>query len=76
MYELLSYFIWPILIPAENRSKSEEKAIKLIPDQFLYEDASDYEKVLGVLDFVSGMTDNYASELYRKIKGIEIGMRR
>ena len=76
MYELLSHFIWPILNPAENRSKSEEKAIKLIPDQFLYEDASDYEKVLGVLDFVSGMTDNYASELYRKIKGIEIGMRR
>lgn len=76
MYELLSHFIWPILKSSENRSKSEEKAIKLMPNQFLYEDGSDYEKVLGVLDFVSGMTDNYASELYRKIKGIEIGMRR
>lgn len=76
MYELLTHFIWPILKSSEHRSKSEEKAIKLIPNQFIYEHESDYEKVLGVLDFVSGMTDNYASELYRKIKGIEIGMRR
>lgn len=74
MYELLSHFVSPIL--KENKSKSEEKAIKLIPSQFLYEDGTDYQKVLGVLDYVSGMTDNYATELYRRIKGIEIGMRR
>lgn len=75
MSELLSHFIPPIL-NAGNRSKADEKAVKLIPTQFLYEDESDYRKVLGVLDFVSGMTDNYATELYRRIKGIEIGMRR
>ena len=33
-----------------------------------------YQKVLGVLDYVSGMTDNYAADLYKKIKGIDIGM--
>lgn len=76
MYELLSHFVPPVLKPSENRSKSEQKAVKLIPVQFLYEDGSDYEKILGVLDYVSGMTDNYATELYRRIKGIEIGMRR
>ena len=74
MNELLSHFIEPIL--KLNRSKSDEKAIKLIPAQFLYEDESDYKKVMGILDFVSGMTDNFAAELYRKIKGIEMGMRR
>ncbi|MGB6083720.1 dGTP triphosphohydrolase [Moheibacter sp.] len=74
MYELLSHFAEPIL--KSNRSKWEEKAVKLIPSQFLYEDGTDYQKMLGVLDFVSGMTDNYATELYRRIKGIEIGMRR
>ncbi|SMC53115.1 dGTPase [Moheibacter sediminis] len=74
MYELLSHFVSPIL--KQKKSKSEEKAIKLIPNQFLYEDGTDYQKVLGVLDYVSGMTDNYATELYRRIKGIEIGMRR
>lgn len=74
MYELLSHFAEPILKP--DRSKSEEKAVKLIPSQFLYDDGTDYQKIMGVLDFVSGMTDNYATELYRRIKGIEIGMRR
>lgn len=74
MYELLAHFIEPIL--KDNRATYDKKAIKLMPNQFLYEDGSDYQKVLGVLDFVSGMTDNYATELYRKIKGIEIGMRR
>ena len=49
-------------------------ALKLLPQQFIYEDGSDYQKVLGVIDFVSGMTDNFATDLYRKIKGIDIGM--
>lgn len=74
MYELLSHFVEPVL--SSGRNKSEEKAVKLIPAQFIYENGTDYRKVLGVLDYVSGMTDNYATELYRRIKGIEIGMRR
>ncbi|MDR3273304.1 MAG: dNTP triphosphohydrolase [Flavobacteriaceae bacterium] len=75
MYELLDHFIPPILKTKDLRRESDKKAIKLIPRQFLYEVPSDYEKVLGVVDFVSGMTDNYATALYRKIKGIDIGMR-
>jgi dGTPase len=35
-------------------------------------DASAYSKVQSVLDFVSGMTDVYALDLYRKITGINI----
>jgi len=74
MYELLSHFIPPVL--KSGRNGAEQKAVKLIPNQFLYENEPDYKKVLGVLDYVSGMTDNFATELYRRIKGIEIGMRR
>ncbi|MDR2122233.1 MAG: dNTP triphosphohydrolase [Flavobacteriaceae bacterium] len=74
MYELLDHFIIPIIKSKEERKEYEKKAIKLIPKQFLYEDKSEYERVLGVLDFVSGMTDNYATDLYKKIKGIDIGM--
>ncbi len=74
MYELLDHFIPPVIKPQEERKEYEKKAIKLIPKQCLYEGRSEYEKVLGVLDFVSGMTDNYATDLYRKIKGIDIGM--
>ncbi len=74
MYELLDHFIPPVIKPKEERKEYEKKAIKLIPKQCLYEERSEYERVLGVLDFVSGMTDNYATDLYRKIKGIDIGM--
>lgn len=74
LYELLNHFIPPILIPKEKRKSYHNKALQLIPNQFHYTEGTDYQKVLGVLDFVSGMTDNYATDLYRKIKGIEIGM--
>ncbi len=80
MYELLNHFIFPILKPKTERKAYDKKALKLIPKQFLYEGSingkefSDYQKVLGVIDFVSGMTDNFATDLYRKIKGIDIGM--
>lgn len=74
MYELLDHFIPSILKSEKERLGYEKRAVQLIPKQFLYEDKGDYEKVLGIIDFVSGMTDNYATDLYRKIKGIDIGM--
>lgn len=74
MYELLNHFIPPILKKKSERKSYDKMALKLLPKQFLYEEGSDYQKVLGVIDFVSGMTDNFATDLYRKIKGIEIGM--
>jgi dGTPase len=74
MSELLSHFIPPVLASLETITKSQEKATKLLPEQFRYNEGSNYQKVMGVLDYVSGMTDNYATDLYRKIKGIEIGM--
>lgn len=74
MYELLDHFIPSILKHDDERKSYDKKALKLIPQQFVYKDGTDYQKVLGVIDFVSGMTDNYATDLYRKIKGIDIGM--
>ena len=74
MYELLDHFI-PSVIKSKDEQKSYDKmALKLLPKQFRYEEGTDYQKVLGVIDYVSGMTDNYATDLYRKIKGIDIGM--
>ncbi|GEM51595.1 dNTP triphosphohydrolase [Empedobacter brevis] len=74
MSELLSQFIPPILKNEKERKTFEKKALRLVPAQFLYEKGTEYQKVMGILDYVSGMTDNYATELYRRIKGIEIGM--
>lgn len=74
MYELLNHFIPSILTAKDERKSYDKMALKLLPAQFLYEEGSEYQKVLGILDFVSGMTDNFATDLYRKIKGIDIGM--
>lgn len=59
-------------IPAylQNESKYHKKLVELIPKQFLTQQTDAYTKIQCVLDFVSGMTDIYAVELFRKIKGI------
>jgi dGTPase len=59
-------------IPAylQNESKYHQKLVELIPKQFLTKETDAYSKIMSVLDFVSGMTDIYAVELFRKIKGI------
>lgn len=74
MYELLKHFIPPTMVDKDKRSKSEAKALKLVPPQYTYDDASAYYRVLGVLDYVSGMTDNYATDTYRKLKSIDTGI--
>jgi len=75
MYELLSHFIPPILQEKSELTQADKKAIRLIPPSFNYDTDDSYDKVLGVLEYVSGMTDNYAAELYKRIRGIKIGMR-
>jgi dGTPase len=64
MYQLLEHFIFPILKGENQKTAADKKALKLMPKQFIYEDGSHYQQVLGVLDYVSGMTDNYAADLY------------
>lgn len=70
--ELLDLFA-PALLTSSANDK-EKKLLKLIPYQFTeFENSnSHYEKILNVLDYISGMTDEYATDLYRKLKGITI----
>ena len=37
-----------------------------------WEELSDYEKIHLVVDFVSGMTDSYAMNLYQELMGIKL----
>lgn len=68
---LLKAFVHAVLHPNETRS---EKLLLLIPRQFAITKnrSSLYEDIQSVVDYISGMTDLYAIDLYRKITGISI----
>lgn len=66
---------------SDKPTRSQEKLLRLLP-----EDSFDrpevpkndrasltrYQRVLAMTDFVSGMTDSYAVELYQKLSGIKL----
>jgi dGTPase len=66
---LLEEFVPAILYPNKVNS---EKLLRLLPAQFTYDGNNTYSRIQSVVDFVSGMTDVYAVDLYRKIKGISL----
>ena len=66
---LLDKFITAIQNPEANYSKL---LLGRVPEQFETNAESLYERILAVLDFVSGMTDVYALDLYRKITGMSL----
>jgi dGTPase len=71
---LLEEFIGALLNPDNHLSK---KILMLIPGQYEPQTQSTYHRIQSAVDFISGMTDIYALDLYRKIKGIslpEIGL--
>ena len=71
MGELLALFV-PALLK-EKPGHKDQKILKLFPQQYReFEDTnSAYLKVMNAFDLISGMTDQYATELYRKLKGID-----
>ncbi len=76
-YKVMSGLL-DIFVPAiinDSPSGIEKKSLVLLPEQFRVSSSeSSYDKVMGVIDYVSGMTDDYAIEMYRNIMGIEIAM--
>lgn len=68
---LLKEFVHAVLYPGETKSK---KIIRLVSKQFTITQKEEniYEDIQAVVDFISGMTDLYAIDLYRKITGITI----
>lgn len=66
---LLNEFITAVLSPRAGFSR---RLLSLMPVQYKSDKQGIYEKIQSVIDFVSGMTDLYALDLYRKIKGISL----
>ncbi len=62
---LLSEFVSAVASPGTNFSR---KLQKLIPLQYHYNGESQYRKIQIALDFITGMTDDYAVDLFRKLR--------
>lgn len=68
---LLKEFVHAVLYPQESKSY---KMLQLVPAQYpINKEGEDlYNNIQSVVDFISGMTDLYAIDMYRKITGINI----
>ena len=66
---LLDEFVTAVLHPSRDKSK---KLIQLVPKQFNTQQDSLYANIQSVVDFIAGMSDLFAVDLYRRIKGITI----
>jgi dGTPase len=66
---LLDNLITAVLSPEKAYSK---QLLMRIPEQFETSTGTTYGKIMAVLDYISGMTDIYALDLYRKITGMSI----
>lgn len=68
---LLKEFVEAVLNPKASKSG---KILKLVSSQFIITQKEEnlYSDIQSIVDFISGMTDLYAIDLYRKITGITI----
>ena len=67
---LLKEFVSAVLSPDTTKSR---KLLLLIPKQYsIKREGNVYQNIQSVVDFISGMTDLFAIDLYRKITGIQI----
>lgn len=65
---LVDDFVQAVLNPNKTYSK---KLMSLIPEQFKTEKEDLYSQLQVVLDYISNMTDLYAVQLYKDLRGIE-----
>lgn len=69
--ELLYDFVHAAL---NNNSLYTTQLLLLRPSQLVCKTNDPFDQVMSVVDFIAGMTDIYALELYRKIKGISFSV--
>jgi dGTPase len=66
---LLENLVKAVLNPEKAYS---QQLLMRIPEQYETDSPTVYGKIMAVLDYISGMTDIYALDLYRKITGMSI----
>lgn len=67
-------FLLDILIKAiqEPDQAYSKLILSRIPEQYEVHDPSLYNRIMAILDYISGMTDVYALDIYRKITGMSL----
>ncbi len=68
---LVKEFVQATFSPEDSYSK---KLLALLPLQYQTASEDPYVKLRAILDFISGMTDLYALELYQLIKGVNVNL--
>ena len=72
-YRIISELIDVLMSAVFNPNKAYSKQIlNRIPSQYDVSSDTIYGKIQAVLDYVSGMTDVYALDLYRKLNGMSL----
>ena len=66
---LLDNYCKAIISP---ESAYHSKILRLLPMQFRCDNGTNYQKLMGILDYITGMTDLYALEQYRILQGINL----
>jgi len=69
IFTLLENLVKAVLSPEKAYS---QQLLMRIPKQYEIDQPTTYGKVMAILDYISGMTDVYALDLYRKITGMNI----
>lgn len=72
LHGLLSEMVPAVL--ADHPTDKQARYLCLLPKRD-WEDASPYERLLSVTDYLSGMTDSFAVSLFRKTRGTALGGR-
>lgn len=67
---LLETFFLALL---DNKKSSSKKILSLVPKDLLLDNKEQkYTSIMNIVGYVAGMTDSYAVNLYRMIKGIQL----
>ncbi|MCL2650432.1 MAG: deoxyguanosinetriphosphate triphosphohydrolase [Candidatus Azobacteroides sp.] len=72
-YRIINFLLDCLLDAVENPENAYSKLlINRIPEQYEIHSEDIYTQIQSVVDYISGMTDIYALDLYRKITGMNL----
>lgn len=72
-YRIIGLLLDTLMEAIQNKDKAYSKLLLFrVPEQYEVHNESLYTRTLAVLDYISGMTDVYALDLYRKITGMSL----